>query len=586
VGAAAADTIPIVRLFLLLALPLLAQSPAERLNALYADHWEFTLRESPVSASSNGDRRYNSQWPDLSAPAQQRRQQQIANFLQRLAAIPQDSLDPAAQLNVQLFQKQLQRTQESYRRQQHLIALNTYSGIHYQNRSVDSIPLETAKDYQDWITRLQTFGTYMDQTIALLRDGIRARLVQPKGITEKLIRAVELQLVDAPEKSGFYKPFTRFPASIAEPERARLAGQGRQAIRDHVLPAYQRLLTFLNQDYLAASYPEPGIWQAPNGKQLYAWLAEGFTTTSMTPEQIHETGLREVARIKDEMHSVMKQTGFTGTLPEFFQFLRTDPRFYYASGSDLLDAYRALSKRIDGELLKVFHLRTMPRTPYGVQPIPDNLAPFTTTAYYGPPALDGSRSGTYWVNLHQVNTRPKYEMAALTLHEAVPGHHLQIAAQQELGELPRFRQSAGYTAYVEGWALYAEGLGEQMGLYQDPYARMGRLTYDMWRAVRLVVDTGLHYYGWPRERAIQFFRDNAPKSEADIQQEIDRYISWPGQATAYKIGELKIRALRQKAEQTLGSKFSLKDFHHQILRSGAVPLDVLEREFEAWLRNP
>jgi uncharacterized protein (DUF885 family) len=558
-------------------------SAARRLHELFEREWEYSLRENPLRASSLGDRRYNDRWPDVSLEAIERRHRHRQQVLRELEAIPFDALSEADRLNYTLFRKEYELEVEEHPFRWYLLPLNQRGGIQTANEIADQIRFTTVKDFEDWIARLRSFPAYVDQTIALLREGLRAGLVHPRVILERIPEQIAVHIVDRPEDSLFFVPFRAFPESLAPPERDRLVAAAKAAIRDSVVPAYRRFQQFFLQEYLPAGPERVGIWQFPRGKEMYAFFARRYTTTQLTPEQIHEIGLREVRRLRAEMEQVIARTGFTGSFEDFLTFLRTDPRFYYRTPEELLVAYRALAKQIDPTLVKLF--RRLPRIPYGVEPIPDNIAPATTTAYYRPPAADGSRAGTYFVNLYRPEVRPKYEMEALSIHEAVPGHHLQIALAMELGELPAFRRYGGYTAFVEGWALYSESLGEELGFYRDPYAKFGQLTYEMWRAVRLVVDTGMHYLGWSRQQAIDFFKANAGKAEHDIINEIDRYIAWPGQALAYKIGELKIKELRALAARELGERFDVREFHDVVLGSGAVPLDVLEQQVKAWIER-
>ncbi len=558
-----------------------ADSAGAQLHALFDQEWEYTLRQNPTFASRLGDRRFNDRWPDVSLAAIARRHQHDQEVLTKLDAIDTTALSDADRLNYTLFRKNYAMDVEGFQYRWHLLPLDQRGGIQTANELADSLRFATVKDYQDWLARLRAFSAYVDQTIALMRAGIRQGMVHPKVIMQRIPAQIAAQIVDDPIESLFFKPFKKFPDSIAPADRDRLTSAAYEAIGTHILPAFRRFQTFFNNEYLPACTDRVGAWQLPRGKEMYAFRARRFTTTDLTPEEIHQIGRREVRRIRAQMESIIENVDFRGSFDEFLHFLRTDPQFYYSDPQQLLAAYRALSKRLDPTLVKLFG--RLPRAPYGVQPIPANIAPDTTTAYYRRPAADGSRAGTYFVNLYQPQTRPKYEMEALSIHEAVPGHHLQIALAMELGTLPAFRRYRGYTAFTEGWGLYAESLGGELGFYQDPYSKFGQLTYEMWRAVRLVVDTGMHHMGWTRRQAIDFFQANAAKSELDIINEIDRYIAWPGQALAYKIGELKIKELRARAQQELGDRFDIRAFHDVVLGSGALPLDLLEANLSAWL---
>ena len=558
------------------------QTPATKaLHDLFDREWEYQMEHNPTRASTLGDRRWNDRWPDLSLKAIEERHSNTNDVLRGLAAIDRSNLSPDDQLNYDLFKKDHATSFEEFQFHWFLIPLNQRGGIQTENELADQLRFETVRDYEDWIARLRSFPVYMDQTIGLMRLGIKEKMLLPQVIMARIPAQIDKQIVNDPQQSLFYKPFKRFPKSIPIPQQERLMREALQAIGAGVIPAYKRFKQFFVEQYLPASYDEVGIWQLPNGEGMYAFFVRKYTTTDAAPQAVHEKGLAEVKRIRAEMESVMSRVGFKGTLQEFFTFLRTDPRFYYKTPDELFNAYKVIAKTIDPNLVKVF--KTLPRTPYGVEPIPAAVAPDTTTAYYRPPSGDGSRAGTYFVNLYKPETRPKWEMMALSLHESVPGHHLQIALAQEQGEIPNFRRYGGYTAFVEGWGLYAESLGEEMGLYDDPYSKFGQLTYEMWRAVRLVVDTGMHQMHWSRKQAIDYFMANAPKQELDVINEIDRYIAWPGQALAYKTGELKIKELRERSRAVLGETFDLREFHNVVLRSGALPLDWLERNVDAWI---
>ncbi len=558
-----------------------AAGATKALHKLFDAEWEYDMQENPTWASSLGDRRWNDRWDDMSLAAIERRHEHGLGVLAQLKKIDRAQLSPADQLNYDLFQKDYAQDGAEHKYHWYLVPLNQRGGPQTANELSDLLRFATVKDYEDWLARLRAFPAHLDQITALMREGVKIHMVHPKVIMQRIPAQLDKQIVDDPEKSAFYKPFREFPKDIPAADQERLRAGAKQAIAEGIVPAFKKFKQFFVEEYYPACFDQVGAWQMPMGQEMYAFRARRFTTTDLTPQQIHELGLKEVARISAEMQAVMDQVGFKGTKKEFFQFLRTDPRFYYKTGDELLEAYRALAKEIDPKLVKEF--KTLPRTPYGVEPIPEAAAPDTTTAYYNEPAADGSRAGTYYVNLYKPEARPKWEMMALSLHESVPGHHLQIARAMELGEIPKFRRYGGYTAFVEGWGLHAESLGEEMGMYKDPYSKFGQLTYEMWRAVRLVVDTGMHSMKWTRQQAIDYFMENAAKQELDVVNEIDRYIAWPGQALAYKIGELKFKELRARAKQELGEQFDVRECHDVVLGSGAVPLDIVERNVNQWI---
>jgi uncharacterized protein (DUF885 family) len=562
----------------------IAASDADaQLNSLFQSEWERGLREDPLAATYVGDHRYDNRWPDVSAEALAKIHAEDQAVLATLAGIEPASLTDADRLNRELFRRTYQESVDAYQWGLQYMPINQRGGVQTVSELAGLIQFSTARDFENWVARLEGIGTYVDQNIALMREGARRGLMQPKVIMQRVPDQIAKQVVSDPEASPFYAPFRKMPADMPAAEQEKLRAAGRTAITRSVVPAYKRLQDYFVKDYLPACTDSVGVWALPGGDAWYQERIAWFTTTNLTADQIHEIGLKEVARIRGEMQKIIEQVGFKGSFAEFLHYLRTDPKFRYTDPQQLLTAYMAMAKRIDPLLPQYFG--KLPRLTYGVRPIPAESAPDTTTAYYQPGALDGRRAGYYYVNLYKPESRPTYEIPVLTMHEAVPGHHLQIALAQELGDVPMFRRDFEATAFVEGWALYSESLGQDMGLYADPYDKFGQLTYEMWRAVRLVVDTGMHHKHWTRDQAIQFFKDNAAKDELDIVNEIDRYISWPGQALAYKIGELKIKELRRRAESALGPAFDLRAFHDVVLGSGAIPLDVLDDNVQRWIEE-
>ena len=566
----------------LAAAPIAASADAVAdLHALFDREWERHLVDNPLSATYLGDPRYNDRLPDISQAAEAARNAADARVLVDLARIPRERLPLAEQLNYDLFRHEYETRKAALPFHPEYYSIEASGGPQSLNELAELVPFESIADYETWIRRMQAIPAYLDQYGERLRRAAAAKRTQPRAVMERVLEPLAKQVTDKPEDSPFFERFRNFPDAIPAADRERLTARAREVIGQSVIPAYRRFQAVFRDEYLPATRSTVGLWDTPDGRAYYQFLARFHTTTALTPAEIHAIGLREVARNRAEMQKVMDEVGFQGSLTEFFQHLRTDPKFYYKTGDELFRAYAYIVKMIDPELPKLFG--KLYRTPFGLRPIPDNSAPNTTTAYYQGPSLDGSRPGYYYVNLYRPEVRPKYEMEVLSVHEAAPGHHLQIALAQELTDLPDFRRAGGFTAYIEGWGLYSERLGYDLGLYRDPYSRFGQLTYDQWRAVRLVVDTGLHDMEWTRQQAIDYFIANAAKTEADIVNEIDRYISNPGQALAYKIGQLKFLELRARAEQALGGRYDIRAFHYTVLATGAVPLDILERTVDGWI---
>ena len=563
--------------------PVQAQSndAAKALHQLFDEEWERGLRENPVNASYQGDKRYNDRWSDASLAAIEASQAADRKALERIRAIDRTALAPADQLNYDTFLWLQEKAVERQKFRTYLQPISHQGGVQTLDGIAEILPFATTKDYRDWLKRMDAIPVVVEQTIALMREGVKAGSMPPKVLMQRVPRQIAAQIVEDPTQSPFYGAFQKFRDGVPQSDRAALQAEAQRIIRDRIVPAYRALQTYFNNEYLPKTRESIAAADLPDGKAYYDYLAGYYTTTTLTADEIHSIGLKEVARIRAQMEKIRQEVGFKGSMGDFFTFLRTDPRFFEKTPQALLTHYRDVAKRIDPELVKVF--RTIPRQPYGVRPIPDTVAPDTTTAYYQPGAADSSRAGFYYVNLYKPETRPTWEMMPLSLHESVPGHHFQFARSLELPDAPMFRRTAYFVAYSEGWGLYAEQLGFDMGLYDDPYDRMGQLAYEMWRAVRLVVDTGMHAKGWSREKAIAFFKENSPKTDQDIVNEIDRYIGDPGQALAYKIGQLKISELRARAKERLGERFDVREFNDEVLATGSVPLQALERHIDAWI---
>jgi uncharacterized protein (DUF885 family) len=578
-----------MRIALLIAAALLpaapaAAAPADDFRRLLDEHYAWLLRESPTYATALGVRDHDDRIEDISLAARDRQAREAAGFLRRLEAIPAEGLSAADRINRAILKRGLEEAIEANRFRQRVMLFTTYAGWHQAFAGLaDNLPFRTRADYESYLTRLALYPGQNDAALDITGQAVRGGFTLPCSVLGNYEKGIAGVIAGDPSKSRFYEPFTRTrPGDVGEPEWAQMQARARRLVTDVLNPAYAKHLDFYRTTYAPGCAKADSISAQPGGREYYAFRVRQETTTSLTPDQIHEIGLGESARIRAEMDKVAKAAGFAGR-EAFIKELRSNPRYYATTPGQLMQAAATTAKTIDGKMPGFF--ATLPRLPYGVREIPAEIAEGTTTAYYGQGSPASGLAGTYYVNTSKLDQRPLWELPALTLHEAVPGHHHQISLQQEV-ELPPFRRNFTYfTAFTEGWGLYAESLGEEMGLYDTPEKKMGQLSYQAWRAARLVVDTGIHSKGWDKARAVAFMRENTALTEGNIDAEVNRYISWPGQALGYKIGELRIRALRAKAQKALGAKFDLRRFHDAVLLQGSVPLDVLEAQVDSWIEG-
>ncbi len=565
-----------------------------RLRAFLADDWSRWMVLVPEVATSVGYPGQNDRWTDDSPAGIEARQRQLDKSVRAFGQLDARALEPRERLNHRLYGELLRlavagRAYGDDPLPFHFglphnlwIPLSQMDGIQIAAGQILSLqPRRSLADYEAIVARLRALPAAVEQNLALLQDGLRRGYSPPRVAIRGVPDQVESLVPEDPTQSALWTPFGEFPTAVAPPERARLTERARDAYLRGVRPAFLKLHRYLRETYVPGARETTAASSLPSGRAAYAHHVRWTTTTELTPEKVHEIGLAEVRRTRAEIETVMRSTGFTGTLAEFHRFLQTDPRFRTGSAEELVNGYRVISKKVDPELAR--HFGTLPRLPYGVTPIPAFQAPIAPGAYYIPGSPDDGRPGMFYANTHDLASRPTWRMESLTLHEAVPGHHLQTSIAAELEDVPAFRRFSGETAFVEGWGLYAESLGEELGLYRDPYSKFGALDHDIWRSIRLVVDTGMHALGWSRDRAIAFFREHTGMSELDITVEVDRYLVWPAQALAYKIGQLKFRELRTLAERELGERFDDRAFHDVALGEGGLPLGELERRVREWI---
>jgi len=561
----------------------LAQAPAEASLAELIGEYEALIRkDDPVSAGQEGDREALRRLPDVRPETQQAFARQLQSISERLAAIDASALSDEAALNHQLLTSVVATHSEQLGYDLPRMPFVNDSGFHtlldYLARTTT---IGSRDDADAWLARLEAAPAFYEQNLANLRRGIKTKYTQPRIVAERVLEVARKQASVEPEQSSLLLPFQRMPSSIPAAAQEEYRSKALAIVRDRILPLQKRFADFMEKEYLPAARPKLAWRTTPNGENSYEFFVRRETTTQMTPDEIHALGQSEVARIRGLMEKTIAETGFKGSFADFLRMLRTDPRFYAQTPEDLLEKASEIAKRADDQLPRLFG--TLPRLTYGVRPVPAEIAEGYTTGRYWTGSMQQGQAGGYMVNTSRLDQRPLYELPALTVHEAVPGHHLQIALSQELTGIPYFRRNTSPTAFVEGWGLYSEFLGEEMGIYRDAYERFGRYSYEMWRACRLVADTGIHWLGWDIEQARRCFTENSALAPHNIQTELERYIAWPGQALAYKIGELRLRALRREAEEALGERFNVREFHDKVLLSGALPLDVLSARIRKWI---
>jgi uncharacterized protein (DUF885 family) len=559
-----------------------AQSDAELFKALYEKEWAFRLKEFPTLASGVGVHDYDDRLTHVSPADQQRRYDFWKGIRAELSELSCDNLDRNDCINYRMFKRQMDNAIVEFEIRGYLIPFNSDWGFYMAwSRLPQATDFITLKDYKNYLSRLAEIPVVMDEYITLMREGIKSGMTQPRIILDGRDKPIKTQLVENVQESGFFKPFMEIPIAIAAADREALVKQADEVIAGGVIPAYQKLMDFFHEEYVPGARATTGATQLPGGTRFYQEQIKLYATVDWTPDEIHKIGLEEVTRIRAEMDAIIEEVGEGKTFAEFLEFLRTDPQFYAKTPHELLAEASYFAKKADGRLPQLFG--HMPRQPYGVAPVPDELAPFYTGGRYVGSAPDSHRGGYYWVNTYALESRTLYTLPALTLHEAAPGHHTQIALASEQENQPPFRRNDYISAFGEGWALYAEKLGVELDIYETPYQHFGRLTYEMWRACRLVIDTGVHAMGWSREQAQEYLASNTALSIHEITTEIDRYISWPAQALSYKLGEYTIWQLRRDAEFRLGTDFDIRAFHDFILALGSVPLDILKDEVGRWV---